>query len=52
MLTGEDWYRIMFDTTREPSDGCIPNVSCGSSILSLNRILHHFLYLFYDFYEI
>lgn len=27
--TGEDWYKVMFDTTRlEPY--CTPNVNCGS----------------------
>lgn len=28
--TGEDWYRIMFDVTRNEQFGCVENDSCGS----------------------
>ena len=29
--TGENWHRIMFDTTRDKSYNCIEGDSCGSS---------------------
>ena len=35
MSTGEDWYKIMFDTTREKNDNCILGVSCGSKFNTL-----------------
>jgi len=28
--TGDDWYKIAFDTTRTPEEGCRGS-SCGSS---------------------
>jgi hypothetical protein len=28
--TGEDWYKIMFDTTRTAEYDCTPGDSCGS----------------------
>ena len=28
--TGEDWNKIMFDCSRTPEEGCIPNETCGS----------------------
>jgi hypothetical protein len=30
ITTGEDWNKTMFDCSRVPADGCIPNVTCGS----------------------
>ena len=31
--TGEDWFKIMFDTTRDKENyNCTPDDSCGSSI--------------------
>ena len=36
MSTGEDWYKIMFDTTRDDDFGCTPGDSCGICNLILN----------------
>ena len=33
MSTGEDWYKIMFDTMRTLSDQCLKDISCGSGII-------------------
>ena len=33
MSTGEDWYKIMFDTQRTIRANCIQDISCGSSKL-------------------
>ena len=30
--TGEGWNNVMFDVKKTPSDGCIPNKTCGSSV--------------------
>jgi hypothetical protein len=39
LSTGEDWNKVMFDCAREPlndgGDGCIPNETCGSAMLSV-----------------
>lgn len=29
--TGEDWAKIMFDLSRDESDGCLGKTTCGNS---------------------
>ena len=28
--TGEDWFKVMFDTMKTKNDGCKDKVDCGS----------------------
>ena len=49
MSTGEDWYKIMFDTTRSSSLSCIPGDSCGSCI---NIYIRCKCSIFYSFYSL
>ena len=40
--TGEDWFKIMFDTMKTSEDGCIEKVNCGSRIFINYYPLIHF----------
>ena len=40
MATGEDWYKIMFDTTRSREYGCSDDFrSCGNGNIYIDQIL-------------
>ena len=51
MATGEDWYKIMFDTTRSSQYGCSDDFrSCGNgNIYKLNRFWKSLLYFLYNY---
>jgi hypothetical protein len=35
IMTGEDWNKVMFDCSRTPADGCVPDQTCGSTLAPL-----------------
>jgi len=34
LSTGEDWNKVMFDCSREASDGCIEGINCGNKVFA------------------
>ena len=48
MSTGEDWYKIAFDTTREQSFGCFYDECQGNSIKYNLRNKYNFFYCIYN----
>ena len=50
MATGEDWYKIMFDTTRSPEYGCSDDFrSCGNG--NNNKLIRFWKSLLYFLYN-